>query len=132
VKIIGFRHPAVECRTIHHDSGFLKPRMPESWHAAQAMLKISQSIRLTKSQDGGILLDVEHGAIFSLNPVGTRIIELLEEGQSLSSLVPQISREFGVSEEIAARDVDEFLSSLQQQRLLNEQDARHRPAQGEV
>jgi hypothetical protein len=106
--------------------------MPESLHPALAMLTISQSIRLTKSQDGGILLDVEHGTIFSLNPVGTRIIELLEEGQSLSSLVRQISREFGVSEEIVKGDVDEFLSSLQQQQLLNEQDAKNRPAQGEV
>jgi hypothetical protein len=106
--------------------------MPESLHPAQAMLTISQFIRLTKSQDGGILLDVEHGAIFSLNPVGTRIIELLEEGQSLSSLVRQISREFGVSEEIVKGDVDEFLSSLQQQQLLNEQDTGNRPAQGEV
>jgi len=84
-----------------------------------AMFSISKSVRLTKSADGGILLDVERGAIFSLNPVATRIVELLEREQSVSSLTTQIGREFGISKELA-RDVNDFLSTLRQQRLLEE------------
>lgn len=91
------------------------------------MFSISKSVRLTKSQDGGILLDVERGAIFSLNPVATRIVELLEQEHSVSSLVAQIMDDFGVSEDTVAEDVDAFLSKLRQQRLLQEHEAKRQP-----
>ena len=83
------------------------------------MFSISKSVRLTKSQDGGILLDMEGGGIFSLNPVATRIVELLGREQSVSSLVDQISREFGTSERLAP-DVADFLSTLRDERLLED------------
>ena len=91
------------------------------------MFSISKSVRLTKSQDGGILLDVEHGAIFSLNPVATRIVELLEQEQTVSSLVAQIMHDFGVSDATIAEDVDAFLAKLRQQRLLQEPEAKRQP-----
>jgi len=84
------------------------------------MFSIPPSVRLTKSQDGGVLLDIEQGEIFSLNPVGTRIIELLQTEQTRSSLVRLVSCEFCAPEEIVAADVDEFLSILRQQHLLSE------------
>lgn len=87
------------------------------------MFSISKSVRLTKSADGGILLDVERGAIFSLNPVATRIVELLLREQSVSSLATQIGQEFGISEELA-RDVNDFLSTLREQRLLEESEVK--------
>ena len=87
------------------------------------MLTLSQDIRLATSQDGGILLDLAHGAFFNLNPVGVRIIELLQQGRDLSSLSRTIGNEFHVSDEIVKRDVDEFLSSLRQQRLLGRKEA---------
>jgi len=93
--------------------------MRQSRFAKRAMFSISKSVRLTKSADGGILLDLEQGAIFSLNPVATRIVELLEREQSVSSLTRQIGDEFGFSKELA-RDVNDFLSTLRQQRLLEE------------
>jgi len=94
--------------------------VPESFHLASTMFSISPSVRLTKSQDGGVLLDIEQGEIFSLNPVGTRIIELLQTEQTRSSLVRLVSCEFSAPEEIVAADVDEFLSILRQQHLLCE------------
>lgn len=106
--------------------------MPEFSNPAGAMFSISQSVRLAKSQDGGVLLDIEHGAIFSLNPVGTRIIELLRQEQNRSSLIRDISCEFGVSEQTVAADVDEFLSILRQQQLLNERATSQSSAGGGV
>jgi hypothetical protein len=82
------------------------------------MLTLSQGARLSKSQDGGILLDLEHGVFFSLNPVGARIIELLRETPSLPSIVQAIVREFRVPQKIVEKDVDDFLASLQKQQLV--------------
>jgi len=82
------------------------------------MLTLSQGARLSKSQDGGILLDLDHGVFFSLNPVGARIIELLQGASSLPSIVQAIVREFRVPQEIVKKDVDDFLASLQKQQLV--------------
>jgi hypothetical protein len=87
------------------------------------VLTLSQDIRLAKSQDGGILLDLAHGVFFNLNPVGVRVIELLHQGHNLSSLTRTIGSEFHVSDEIVKRDVGDFLSSLRQQRLLDPEEA---------
>ena len=71
------------------------------------MFTISRSARLSKSPDGGVVLDVDRGVIFSLNLVGTRIVELLRQGKDAMSIAEAISREFQVSEDIAAKDVAE-------------------------
>jgi Coenzyme PQQ synthesis protein D (PqqD) len=95
------------------------------------MLTISQSVRLTKSQDGGILLDVEQGEIFRLNPVGTRIIELLKEGHNASSLTRALSCEFGAPEQVVGEDVRDFLSQLRKRRLIEGLDAEAEALGGE-
>ena len=82
------------------------------------MFTISESVRIAKSPDGGILLDVERGAMFSLNPVGARILELLQQKYSMLSLVAQIRQEFGAPEEMVRGDVEEFLSTLREHGLL--------------
>ncbi len=84
------------------------------------MFTISESVRITQSQDGAILLDVERGAMFTLNPVGTRILELLRQRHSFTSVVARISEEFGAPGELVQGDVDEFLSALRELRLLKE------------
>jgi hypothetical protein len=84
------------------------------------MISISSSARLTQSQDGGVLLDIERGAMFTLNPVAARIVELLARERSVQALVAEISREFAVSEEIVKGDVQEFLSLLWQLDLVKD------------
>jgi len=83
------------------------------------MPTISRSVRLTKSDDGGVLLDVEQGTLFSLNSVAARIVELLQARQATASIVRQISREFGASEQLVSTDVADFLRLLQQRGLLD-------------
>jgi hypothetical protein len=82
------------------------------------MLTLSPSARLSKSTDGGILLDLERGVFFHLNPVGTRIVELLERSCGIECIVHTISCEFQAPEEIIKLDLDDFLVNLQKQRLL--------------
>jgi Coenzyme PQQ synthesis protein D (PqqD) len=105
--------------------------MAQCSHPAQTMLTISTSIRMTKSQDGGILLDVEQGEIFHLNLVGTRIVELLQEGHDEFSLARTLSREFSVPEEIVKGDVDDFLFRLRHQRLIKDRGVEAKPRTGE-
>jgi hypothetical protein len=94
------------------------------------MLTISRSVRLSKSPDGGILLDVDLGVVFSLNSVGTRIVELLQQGNDAMTLADVISREFQVSRDVARSDVSDFLTVLQAQKLLHDWHAASRSLDG--
>lgn len=88
------------------------------------MHKISDAVRTAHSQDGAIVLDVRQGQMFNLNLVGSRILELLKNGNSESEIVDRISGEFDVSRDVAERDVREFLEALKNHKLIEEQQAR--------
>jgi hypothetical protein len=58
------------------------------------MHRVSDGVRSTHGQDSAIVLDVQQGQMFNLNPVGSRILELLETASAESDIVNVISREF--------------------------------------
>ena len=64
------------------------------------------------------MLDVRQGQMFNLNPVGSRILELLETGSADSDIVNVISREFNTSREVVENDVREFIDSLRKHKLV--------------
>ena len=57
-------------------------------------------------------------SIFTLNPVGSRIWELLERPVAPSRLAAVIAAEFDVSAADAERDVSEFVDSLRAAGLI--------------
>jgi hypothetical protein len=82
------------------------------------MLKVSDNVRSTHSQDGGILLDIRRGRIYGLNFAGSRILELLRQNYEEAQIPEEISRQFGISLETAAADVREFLDSLEKHKIV--------------
>ena len=84
------------------------------------MYTVSEGIRSTHGQDGAIVLDIRQGQMFNLNFVGSRILELLENGAAESAIVDEISQKFEVSRDTAASDVREFIESLKQHHLLED------------
>ena len=81
-------------------------------------MKIANSVRSMTNQDGGILLDIDQGLMFSLNIVGSKIIDKLQRGMEPSQIVDEISAEFGAPREMIQKDVEEFLACLQEKALL--------------
>ena len=84
------------------------------------MYRLSDTVRSTHNQDGAIVMDVRQGQMFNLNFVGSRIFELLKGGSSESAIADQISREFGVSSNLAENDVRQFLQNLKKCHLVEE------------
>jgi hypothetical protein len=82
------------------------------------MIRLSEHVRRTHSADGGIVLDILHGQMFRLNFVGSKILELLEQQSTPTLIAQEIAVTFGVSAEIAERDVREFLETLEKHRLI--------------
>jgi hypothetical protein len=112
---------------IANTSRRLWPHLSEGVRVARAvtsMLTLSQDVRLTKSQDGGILLDLRGGAFFHLNPAATRILELLKAGADYTTIVRVIGTEFEASESVVKTDIDDFLATLRTARLLQDEEPR--------
>jgi Coenzyme PQQ synthesis protein D (PqqD) len=82
------------------------------------VLKLSDEVRSTHSQDGAIVLDIRHGQMFRLNLVGSRMLELLKNGFTEAQIVEEVSREFGARREVVEANLREFLSHLRRHHLL--------------
>jgi hypothetical protein len=84
------------------------------------MHKVSDDVRSTHSQDGGVVLDIQQGQMFNLNLVGSRILELLKSGANEADITETISVEFDVSRQLVEADVREFITTLEKHGLVGQ------------
>ncbi len=82
------------------------------------MQPFPDNIRRVSSADGGIVLDLRRGAMFRVNPLGSRVLDLLDKGASLLQVTEQISLEFGVALDVVRADVSDFLDCLERYGVL--------------
>jgi hypothetical protein len=82
------------------------------------MSRISAAIRSTPTEDGRIILDIHHGHMLSVNRVGSRIIELLEQGWDEARIADEISRASGTAMEVVGPDVHEFVEALRKHHIV--------------
>lgn len=76
------------------------------------MYRVSDTVRCTHGPDGAIVLDLQQGEMFSVNPVGSRILELLNAGYTEPAIVDEIAQAFAVKRETAEQDSHEFIQTL--------------------
>jgi hypothetical protein len=86
--------------------------LPESRYAA------SPDITLRVLESEAVLLNVQTGAYFSLNKVGTHIWQLYGEGKTLAEVVEGVCERFEVTAERAEADVRAFTERLVERGLL--------------
>ncbi len=83
------------------------------------MYKIDESVRTTFGKDGAIVLDIRRSRMIRLNVTGSFVLQQVEEGQTEGQIVEGLSAHFHVARKTAETDVNEFLSSLQQEGLIH-------------
>lgn len=59
-----------------------------------------------------VMMSIASGEYFGLNPVGSRVWEMLAEPHSVDELVPQICAEFAVDEATCSADLQAFTQKL--------------------
>lgn len=59
-----------------------------------------------------VMMSIEKGAYFGLNPVATRIWDLIEQPKSLAELIAVIFGEYEVTPEQCEADVREFSADM--------------------
>jgi len=82
------------------------------------MYRVPDHVRTTHERDGGALLDIFHGRMYDLNPVASRILDLLERGFTETEIVDVIQGEFRIERSIAEQDIEEFLERLKEHGLI--------------
>ena len=81
----------------------------------------SLDVRSTYSEDGAVLLDIQKGLCYSLNPVAARVwstVEASPSGVDLRGLVDVMETHYTVSREQLEHDVDGCLSKFENMGLV--------------
>jgi hypothetical protein len=76
------------------------------------MRLVLEQLRCVDTPDGTVVLDVETGKMFRLNPVGAQILRLLKQGTPIGQVEEVISREYHVEIEAVRKDVRHFFTAL--------------------
>jgi hypothetical protein len=79
----------------------------------------ADTIRRVASADGGAVLDLRRGILFRLNPLGARVMDLLEHGDSPERIAARLSTEFQVSLSEVQSDVGDFIESLKARGVID-------------
>ncbi|MDQ5837747.1 MAG: PqqD family protein [Acidobacteriota bacterium] len=70
----------------------------------------------------GVLVDLDTKKYFQLNPTATVVWRGLEGGKTLDEIVRDMTAEYDVSPEHAARSVQRLLSNLQEFKLVRQRE----------
>jgi hypothetical protein len=83
-------------------------------------LNLVPSVRSVFSQDGAVLMEIKQGMMYTSNPVGGRILELLTQGMAPESVVETISRECVAPQETVRHDLERFVEQLRTYGLIEQ------------
>jgi len=74
---------------------------------------------LTTRVDGEVMaMSVERGACYGLDPIGSRIWELVETPITVADLVARLTQEYDVDAEVCRTDVRALLSSMEAEGMI--------------
>ena len=87
--------------------------------------KFEVSSSVVAREVGGemMLMDLESGTYFGLDPVGMRIWQSLEDGQSTEQMLERLESEFDVTPEQLRKDVATLYQTLREHNLVIETSA---------
>lgn len=86
--------------------------------AQEGAMQISGVAKVATTADGKTVLEVAGRPAFELNGVALSIWTKLEAGQSPEGISSQIASEYGAPPEVAARDVQRFITKLKDNLLV--------------
>jgi hypothetical protein len=75
-------------------------------------LKIGPEVVFRELDDEAVLLNLKSGIYFGLNPVGTRIWQLISEHGALSQVLNVLSDEFAADRDVLEHDLLELSAEL--------------------
>ena len=77
-----------------------------------AVLRLSPDVVFRELDAESVVLDLSSGRYFGLNAVGTRVWQLIGQGQAVDSLIKTVAGEYEADEATIERDVLALLEEL--------------------
>lgn len=84
------------------------------------MIKANEKILFQKLGDEAVLLHLDSEEYFGLDPVGTRMWEILMETGSTEKAMPKLLEEYDVDATNLKKDLDELITLLKSENILTE------------
>ena len=82
------------------------------------MLQRQPDMVFSHIDDEVVMMSIETGEYYGLNPVASRIWELLEKPHTFRRLVDLLMQEFDIDEPACQKDVTNFLNQLMDKKLV--------------
>ena len=86
--------------------------------SVKRVARISTSVLSREVQGEAVLLHLDSGEYFGLDPVGARIWQLLTEHGNLAIVEEAVRDEYDVDPEIASRDLSRLVTELVDKNLI--------------
>jgi len=80
--------------------------------------KITDGVLFQKVDDETVLLEPTTGQYFTLDPVGTFMVEHLKAGDTIEQIIQQIITTYNVSTEEVTQDLEELITKMLAQQLI--------------
>ena len=83
----------------------------------------NEAIVFTDLDDTIVMMDVDEGKYYELDPIGVRIWTLLETSRTAADICDALARQFDVALDTCRRDTLEFLQTASSLRIVHVQPA---------
>jgi Coenzyme PQQ synthesis protein D (PqqD) len=80
--------------------------------------EIPDGVLFQKVADEMVILSLNNGIYFGLDPVGTRMWELLAAGKTLAELAEAMTEEYDIGRELVASDAQRLVAELADHGLM--------------
>lgn len=84
-----------------------------------AIIKKKEGIVSSTLEDEVVMLDIEQGKYFGLDPVGARIWEIIETPHTVKDIITTLTAEYDVTEDQCKTDVLDFLTQMQSLNMID-------------
>lgn len=82
--------------------------------------KIAEDVLSKTVNDEEVIVNLNTGTYFGLNPTGTVIWNHLKKGSDSAVILNDLLEQFDASEDELRQDLEQFVTHLQSQNMLNE------------
>lgn len=92
--------------------------------ARDAAIRIRKDVVFRDLEGELVLLNLATGVYFGLDPIGTRIWALIDDGRTVDQIVGAITEEYEVDASVCRADLERFLAILRDNDLVDLDDGR--------
>jgi len=85
--------------------------------------QLSPDVVVNEIEGGSLVVDLESGKTWKLNPVGAAVCRGLERGDDLPRIASEVAARYGVAVATVTRDIDALIVELRREGLVQPCDA---------